>query len=112
MELTGKVALVTGAARGIGRAIAIALARAGCDVAVSDVARAEDGVTPYRLASDDDLAATAAAVERTGRRSAAVHADVTVADDVDAAHVVDRAPLLQVSPAAHMRGAHAPLLTH
>ena len=82
MELTGKVALVTGAARGIGRAIAIALARAGCDVAVSDVARAEDGVTPYRLASHDDLAATAAAVERAGRRSAAVHADVTVADDV------------------------------
>ena len=68
MELTGKVALVTGAARGIGRAIAIALARAGCDVAVSDVARAEDGVTPYRLASDDDLAATATAVERAALR--------------------------------------------
>jgi meso-butanediol dehydrogenase/(S,S)-butanediol dehydrogenase/diacetyl reductase len=47
-----------------------------------DVARAEDGVTPYRLASDDDLAATAVAVERAGRSSAAVQADVTVADDV------------------------------
>ena len=83
MELTGKVALVTGAARGLGRAIAIALARTGCDVAVCDVARAEDGVTPYRLASHDDLAAAAAAVGRAGRRSAAVHADVTVADDVN-----------------------------
>src|SRR5207249_4879128 len=39
MELTGKVALVTGAARGLGRAIAVALARAGCEVAVSDIAR-------------------------------------------------------------------------
>ena len=83
MELTGKVALVTGAARGLGRAIAIALARTGCDVAVCDVARAEDGVTPYLLASDDDLAATAAAVEAAGRRSARVHADVTVVDDVN-----------------------------
>src|SRR5262249_33913959 len=82
MELTGKIALVTGAARGLGRAIAVALARAGCDVAVSDVARGEDGVTPYRLASSDDRAATATAVDRAGRRSAAIHADVTVADDV------------------------------
>jgi len=83
MELTGKVALVTGAARGIGRAIAEALARAGCDVVVSDVARSGDGVTPYRLASGDDLAATAAAVEAAGRRSAALTADVTLAADVE-----------------------------
>lgn len=83
MELTGKIALVTGAARGIGRAIAVALARAGCDVIVSDVARSGDGVTPYRLASGDDLAATAAAVEAAGRRSAALTADVTVAADVE-----------------------------
>lgn len=82
MELTGKVALVTGAARGLGRGIAVALARAGCDVAVSDLARASDGVTPYRLSSNDDLEATAAEVERLGRRSVALHADVTVADDV------------------------------
>src|SRR6266446_936834 len=57
MELKGKVALVTGAARGLGRAIAVALADAGCDVAVSDIGRATDGTTPYALASSDDLAA-------------------------------------------------------
>ncbi|HJW68173.1 MAG TPA: SDR family NAD(P)-dependent oxidoreductase [Candidatus Binatia bacterium] len=83
MELTGKVALVTGAARGIGRAIAVALARAGCDVVVSDVARPGDGVTPYRLSSGDDLATTVAAVEAEGRRSATVPADVTVAAEVE-----------------------------
>ena len=82
MELTGKVALVTGSARGIGRAIALALAREGADVAVSDIGRARDGSTPYDLSSSDDLTATAREIERLGRRSAAVAADVTSAADV------------------------------
>jgi meso-butanediol dehydrogenase/(S,S)-butanediol dehydrogenase/diacetyl reductase len=70
------------AARGLGRAIAVALARAGCDVAVSDLGRTGDGATPYALASPDDLATTARAVEAEGRRSAAIAADVTAAADV------------------------------
>lgn len=82
MELTGKVALVTGAARGLGRAMALALADAGCDVAVSDIACSADGATPYALASSDDLAGSARAVEQRGRRSVAIPADVTVAADV------------------------------
>ena len=82
MELHGKVALVTGAARGLGRAMAVALADAGCDVAVSDIGRAADGATPYALASGDDLATTARSVEQRGRRSAAILADVTSSADV------------------------------
>src|SRR5438093_12472106 len=82
MELAGRVALVTGAARGLGRAIAVALADAGCDVTVSDIARSADGATPYALASVDDLAATARAIEQRGRRTAAVPADVTSSLDV------------------------------
>src|SRR5262249_37757539 len=82
MDLRGKLALVTGAGRGLGRAIAVALAAAGCDVAVSDIAHDADGATPYALASGDDLAETARAVERHGRRSAAIAADVTSAGDV------------------------------
>src|SRR3989442_13856852 len=82
MELKGKVALVTGAARGLGRAIAVALADAGCDVAVSDIGRATDGTTPYALASGDDLAATARAIEQRGRRTVAGPAGVPSSPDV------------------------------
>ena len=82
MDLTGKVALVTGAARGLGRAMAVALARAGCDLAVSDIAQSGDGATPYALSSGDDLAETVRAVEQLGRRAVGTPCDVTVAADV------------------------------
>jgi meso-butanediol dehydrogenase/(S,S)-butanediol dehydrogenase/diacetyl reductase len=83
VELEGKVALVTGAARGIGRGIALALARAGCDVAVSDRAQPADGVTPYALGTPDDLEETRRAVAACGRRSVALSADVSVKKEVE-----------------------------
>lgn len=70
-NLTGKVALVTGASRGIGRAIAVALARVGVDVAVNyqtQVAQAEEVCTQIR---------------QCGRRTIAVQADVSQADAVN-----------------------------
>ncbi|HET8578728.1 MAG TPA: SDR family oxidoreductase [Methylomirabilota bacterium] len=66
-DLSGRVALVTGAARGIGRSIVLALARAGADVACADLRAAED---------------TVAAVRRLGRRAVAIRADVSRAGDV------------------------------
>src|SRR5262245_28048166 len=69
-ELAGKVALVTGAGRGIGRAVAVALARAGADVAVNDR-------TP-----EDAVRETAAQVAALGRRYAIAMADVSVAAEV------------------------------
>jgi 3-oxoacyl-[acyl-carrier protein] reductase len=69
-ELAGKVALVTGSGRGIGRAIAVALARAGADVAVNDRTR------------EEAARETAGQVSALGRRSLVVLADVSAAAEV------------------------------
>lgn len=79
MDLNGKIALVTGAGRGIGRAIALALAREGCDVVVSDIANSQDDGTSYLLSSSEDLALTANMIEDMDRRVLAEAADVTSA---------------------------------
>jgi NAD(P)-dependent dehydrogenase (short-subunit alcohol dehydrogenase family) len=71
-DLTGRKAFVTGASRGIGQAIAVALAQAGADVAL--VARSEDG-----------LAATAAQIAGCGREAFVIPADVTRQEAVDGA---------------------------
>lgn len=70
--LAGRIALVTGSSRGIGRAIAIALAGEGADVAVN-----------YR-ARRAEAEAAAAEIARLGRRSIAVAADVSRAVEVSA----------------------------
>jgi len=72
MVLSGKRALVTGAARGIGRAVALALAEAGADVVIN-----------YK-SSADAAAEVVAAIEAMGRRGAALAGDVSVEDDVKA----------------------------
>ncbi len=71
-DLDGKNAFVTGASRGIGRSIAVALAGAGADVAL--VARSERG-----------LAETAADIGALGRKAFVIPADVTSQDAVDSA---------------------------
>jgi len=83
MQLAEKTALVTGGARGLGRAIALALAREGCNVVVSDLPSSAAGGVGYALAGADELEATAQAIRDLGRRSMAVFADVTSASDVE-----------------------------
>lgn len=72
-SLAGKCAFVTGGSRGIGRAIAIGLAEAGADVALS-----------YR-ANHDEAETTIAEIERLGRRATALQMDVTDRASVEAA---------------------------
>ena len=74
-KLAGRVAVVTGAARGIGRACAVALAREGADVVATDIAADIPGLG-YHLASPEDLEETARLVGAEGRRCRALEADV------------------------------------
>jgi NAD(P)-dependent dehydrogenase (short-subunit alcohol dehydrogenase family) len=78
VELRGAVALVTGASRGVGRAVAIVLAAAGADVACA--ARATDA-RPLRLPGTID--ATVREIEAMGRRALAVPTDLSHPPDVE-----------------------------
>ncbi|GBG35771.1 dehydrogenase [Mycobacterium montefiorense] len=73
--LKGKVALITGAARGQGRAHAVRLATDGADVIAVDLCAQIDSVR-YALATPEDLAATVKLVEDTGARIVAKQSDV------------------------------------
>lgn len=73
--LTGKVAFITGAARGQGRAHAVRLASDGADVIAVDLCDQIASV-PYPMATADDLAGTVKLVEDTGARIVALQADV------------------------------------
>jgi 3-oxoacyl-[acyl-carrier protein] reductase len=70
LELAGRVALVTGAAQGIGKAISLLLAKQGADIVVSDV-------------NLEKATETAKEIETMGRKAMAVRVDVSRLEDVD-----------------------------
>lgn len=74
--LEGRVAFVTGAARGQGRAHAIRLAREGADVIVSDICAPASETVPYVAATPEDLRETVRLVEEQGRNVLARRVDV------------------------------------
>ncbi|HEX6135995.1 MAG TPA: SDR family oxidoreductase [Longimicrobiales bacterium] len=106
METEGRVALVTGGARRVGRAFGLALAEAGCDIVIN-----------YNT-SATDAAATVDDIARLGRRAIAVRADISRLDDihrlvseteraygrldilVNSASLFERAPLADIDEAA------------
>lgn len=82
--LTGKVAFITGAARGQGRAHAVRLAADGADIIAVDLCDQIASV-PYALATPEDLAATVKLVEDTGARIVASRGDVRDRESLSAA---------------------------
>ncbi len=96
----GKVALVTGASRGIGRACAIRLAEAGCDVVINYL-------TSASLARE-----VAEEVQSLGRRAAIIKADVSEAEDIESMieFVGDRFGGLDILVSNVATGAFRPLL--
>jgi SDR family mycofactocin-dependent oxidoreductase len=83
-RVAGKVALITGAARGQGRSHAVRLAAEGADIIGIDLCT-DVGPIPYPLATPDDLAETVRLVEATGARMVAAEADVRDPDALAAA---------------------------
>ncbi|WP_414475610.1 SDR family NAD(P)-dependent oxidoreductase [Microvirga sp. M2] len=75
-QLTGKIAVVTGAARGIGRAIAIEFAANGADVAAIDICGFVSPASNAAPATPEDLAETLRQVQAAGRRALAIQADI------------------------------------
>lgn len=82
--LEGKVAFVTGAARGQGRSHAVTLAEQGADIIAVDLCRQLDAVA-YRMPTVEDLDLTAALVEKANRRVVARQCDVRDVEGLQAA---------------------------
>jgi (+)-trans-carveol dehydrogenase len=83
-RVAGKVAFITGAARGQGRSHAIRLAQEGADIIAVDVCADIEGI-PYAGATEQDLAETVSQVEALDRRIVAARADVRDYDALAAA---------------------------
>jgi len=83
-KLDGKVAFITGGARGQGRSHAIRLAQEGADIITVDICRQLQSVG-YPMGTHEELAETVASVEALGRRIVALEADVRDFDQLQAA---------------------------
>ena len=83
-RVEGKVAFITGAARGQGRSHAVRLAEEGADIIAVDICADFDSIT-YPMATPEDLEETARLVEKHGRRIVTAKADVRKVDELRAA---------------------------
>jgi SDR family mycofactocin-dependent oxidoreductase len=83
-RLAGKVAFITGAARGQGRAHAVRMANEGADIIAVDIAAPLPSCVPYDCASPDDLAETVSLVEAAGQKILASVVDTRDAEGLNA----------------------------
>ena len=81
--LDGRVAFITGAARGQGRAHAIRLANDGADIIAIDICRPISDTITYPLGTSEELAETVRAVEATGRKVLAREVDIRDLDTLE-----------------------------
>ena len=82
MDVRDTVAVVTGGARGIGRGIAMALAREGVHVAVADLYTPERTTAGYALSTEREVATTVAELKALGVQAIGVPVDVTKYDQI------------------------------
>jgi len=71
MELSGRVALITGSARGIGKAIALELAHHGANIVINDIS------------PKNEIDKTLEEIKKSGNMAIGIKADITVFDEVD-----------------------------
>jgi NAD(P)-dependent dehydrogenase (short-subunit alcohol dehydrogenase family) len=77
MELRDKIAIVTGGARGIGRGMALALARQGVHVAVADLYTPSKGTAGYAFSTEQEVNKTVGELAALGVRAMGIPVDVT-----------------------------------
>ena len=83
MKLEGKIAIVTGGARGNGFAAAKCLAEEGADIAIADIC--EDMKTiPYAMSTPESMDRAVDEIKATGRKAIGIKCDVRKASDVEA----------------------------
>ena len=83
MKLEGKIAIVTGGARGNGFAAAKCMAAEGADIAIADIC--EDMKTiPYAMSTPESMAKAVDEIKATGRQAIGIKCDVRKASDVEA----------------------------
>lgn len=81
-KLEGKIAIVTGAAHGLGASHALALAREGSDVAAVDICH-DLPYPKYPLGTEEELNSVVKEIQALGRRAIAIRCDVTKSDEVE-----------------------------